>query len=157
ALGAAWRDGYAGMIVDLARLPPPTRQPRETEATGALGAAAPEEEGGAEGGPASGARRDAGSEPPLLASVDPRRQRLIRFLEKQTGVFGVVLNGEARAYPKRILAWHELALDRVGGVELAVVYCTLCGTVIPYGAEPGGRKFTFGTSGLLYRSNKLMF
>ena len=72
-------------------------------------------------------------------------------------VFGLVINGEARAYPKRILAWHEMARDRVGGVELHVVYCTLCGTVIPYGAEVGGEHRTFGTSGLLYRSNKLMF
>jgi hypothetical protein len=47
--------------------------------------------------------------------------------------------------------------DRLGGKELAVVYCTLCRTVIPYGAEAGGRRFTFGTSGLLYRSNKLLF
>jgi hypothetical protein len=50
-----------------------------------------------------------------------------------------------------------MARDRVGGVELALVYCTLCGTVIPYGSETGGRAFTLGTSGLLYRSNKLMF
>ena len=72
-------------------------------------------------------------------------------------VFGVIVNGEARAYPKRILAWHELAIDRLGGVDLAIVYCTLCGTVIPYESAAGGRRFTFGTSGLLYRSNKLMF
>jgi hypothetical protein len=67
------------------------------------------------------------------------------------------VGGEARAYPKRILAWHELARDRLGGVDLAIVYCTLCGTVIPYEARIGNRRFTFGTSGLLYRSNKLMF
>ncbi len=72
-------------------------------------------------------------------------------------VFGVTVNGEARAYPKRILAWHELATDRLGGVDLTIVYCTLCGTVIPYDSRIGGRHFTFGTSGLLYRSNKLMF
>lgn len=72
-------------------------------------------------------------------------------------VFGVSINGEARAYPRRILAWHELALDSVGGVPLAIVYCTLCGTVIPYESTVAGRPFTFGTSGLLYRSNKLMF
>jgi hypothetical protein len=72
-------------------------------------------------------------------------------------VFGISLNGESRAYPKRILAWHELARDRVGGVELTVVYCTLCGTVIPYHSLIGGRLVRFGTSGLLYRSNKLMF
>ena len=71
--------------------------------------------------------------------------------------FQVASHGEARAYPRRILGWHELARDRVGGVELAIVYCTLCGTVIPYGSEAGGLALTFGTSGLLYRSNKLMF
>lgn len=72
-------------------------------------------------------------------------------------VFGITIYGEARAYPKRILAWHEMAVDRVGGVDLTIVYCTLCGTVIPYESAAGGRRFTFGTSGLLYRSNKLMF
>jgi Protein of unknown function (DUF3179) len=72
-------------------------------------------------------------------------------------VFGISINDEARAYPKRILAWHEMALDRVGGIDLTIVYCTLCGTVIPFESAVGGRRFTFGTSGLLYRSNKLMF
>ena len=72
-------------------------------------------------------------------------------------VFGLVVNGQARAYPKRILAWHEMARDRVGGVELHVVYCTLCGTVIPYESVAGNRTWRLGTSGLLYRSNKLMF
>jgi hypothetical protein len=72
-------------------------------------------------------------------------------------VFGIVQGGEARAYPKRILAWHELARDTLGGTHLTIVYCTLCGTVIPYESTAGGVTRTFGTSGLLYRSNKLMF
>jgi hypothetical protein len=50
-----------------------------------------------------------------------------------------------------------MAIDRLGGVDLTIVYCTLCGTVIPYESAAGGRAFSFGTSGLLYRSNKLMF
>jgi hypothetical protein len=79
------------------------------------------------------------------------------YLDDDNIVFGFYLDGEARAYPKRILAWHELALDRVGERELAIVYCTLCGTVVPFDARVGGRALTFGTSGLLYRSNKLMF
>jgi hypothetical protein len=79
------------------------------------------------------------------------------WLKDKHVVFGIALGGEARAYPKRILAWHELARDRLGGVELTVVYCTLCGTVIPYASEVGGLRRTFGTSGLLYRSNKLLF
>jgi Protein of unknown function (DUF3179) len=80
-----------------------------------------------------------------------------RYLGGGDIVFGLAINGEARAYPKRILAWHELARDRIGGVEMTIVYCTLCGTVIPYESEVGGVLRTFGTSGLLYRSNKLMF
>jgi Protein of unknown function (DUF3179) len=79
------------------------------------------------------------------------------YLKDSNIVFGLFVNGEARAYPKRILAWHEMALDRVGGVDLTIVYCTLCGTVIPFESVAGGKHFRFGTSGLLYQSNKLMF
>jgi hypothetical protein len=79
------------------------------------------------------------------------------YLKDHHVVFGLAINGETRAYPKRILAWHELARDRVGGVELTIVYCTLCGTVLPYESVAGGRRRVLGTSGLLYRSNKLMF
>ena len=79
------------------------------------------------------------------------------YLADDHVVFGIAMNGEARAYPKRILAWHEMALDRVGGVELTIVYCTLCGTVIPFESVADGEHHKFGTSGMLYRSNKLMF
>ncbi len=94
--------------------------------------------------------------PPL---VNPRIVSAAQasWLKDEHWIFGVEINGEARAYPKRILAWHEMALDRLGGVDLTLVYCTLCGTAIPYESRVGGQLRTFGTSGLLYRSNKLMF
>lgn len=79
------------------------------------------------------------------------------YLKDSNVVFGLELNGEARAYPKRILAWHEMAIDHLGGVDLTIVYCTLCGTVIPFESRAGERTFHLGTSGLLYQSNKLMF
>ena len=79
------------------------------------------------------------------------------YLDDDNIVFGIAAGGETRAYPKRILAWHEMALDQVGGLELTIVYCTLCGTVIPYESVVDGQHIRFGTSGLLYRSNKLMF
>ena len=79
------------------------------------------------------------------------------YLDDDNVVFGIEVAGEARAYPKRILAWHEMAIDSVGGVDLTIVYCTLCGTVIPYESILDGRHIQLGTSGLLYRSNKLMF
>ena len=94
--------------------------------------------------------------PPLRTpSVLPAAQA--KYLNDANIVFGLVVNGEARAYPKRILAWHEMAIDRLGGLDLTIVYCTLCGTVIPYESAVGGQTRQFGTSGLLYQSNKLMF
>ena len=79
------------------------------------------------------------------------------YLQDDNIVFGVDSGGVARAYPKRILAWHEMARDRVGNLDVTLVYCTLCGTVIPYNSRIGDTTYTFGTSGLLYNSNKLMF
>lgn len=73
-------------------------------------------------------------------------------------IFGFVIAGEARAYPERILAWHEMANDRVGGRAVSLSYCTLCGAAILYeGRASDGKTYTFGSSGLLYRSNKLMY
>ncbi|MDB4838047.1 DUF3179 domain-containing protein [Marinomonas sp.] len=79
------------------------------------------------------------------------------YLENDNVVFGIEINGDARAYPKRILAWHEMFVDTIGGTEIAGVYCTLCGTVIPYKTTINGTRYELGTSGFLYRSNKLMY
>ena len=79
------------------------------------------------------------------------------YLDDDNIVFGIEINGDARAYPKRILAWHEMFTDTIGGVDIAGVYCTLCGTVIPYKTEHKGKKYNLGTSGFLYRSNKMMY
>ena len=79
------------------------------------------------------------------------------YLEDDHVVFGVEIKGDARAYPKRILAWHEMFVDTVGGVEVAGVYCTLCGSMIVYETHHDGVRHELGTSGFLYRSNKLMY
>jgi hypothetical protein len=80
------------------------------------------------------------------------------YLLDEEPVFGVVVNGEARAYPLRIVDNHEMANDVIGGVPVSIAYCTLCGAAIAYdGRGPDGQTITFGTSGFLYRSNKLMY
>lgn len=79
------------------------------------------------------------------------------WLEDDHVVFGLVFAGEARAYPRRVLAWHELVLDEIQGVPIAGVYCTLCQTMIVFRTEIDGVHHELGTSGFLYRSNKLMF
>lgn len=74
-------------------------------------------------------------------------------------VFGVSINGDSRAYPLRIMDWHEMFNDVIGGVPVALAYCTLCGSGILYDTRVEGRDspFVFGSSGFLYRSNKLMY
>ena len=74
-------------------------------------------------------------------------------------VFGVSINGDLRAYPLRIMGWHEMFNDVIGGVPLALAYCTLCGSGILFETDVPGREkpMVFGSSGFLYRSNKLMF
>jgi hypothetical protein len=75
-------------------------------------------------------------------------------------VFGVEINGEARAYPRNIMEIREMVNDTLGGRDIAMPYCTLCGSaqvfftdVLPEGVE----RPIFRTSGLLSRSNKVMY
>lgn len=81
------------------------------------------------------------------------------FMREDDLVFGVSINGDIRAYPLRIMGWHEMFNEVIGGVPVALAYCTLCGsgilfeTKVPQLTEP----LIFGSSGFLYRSNKLMF
>ncbi len=79
------------------------------------------------------------------------------YLDDDNVIFGIAVNGDVRAYPQRILAWHEMFTDTVGEVPVTGVYCTLCGTMILYESELNGTLHDFGTSGFLYRSNKLMY
>ncbi len=80
-----------------------------------------------------------------------------RYLDDDNIVFGIAINGEERAYPKRIMAWHEMFKDTIGGEHFTGVYCTLCGSMILYRSTIDGEHYEIGTSGFLYRSNKLMY
>ena len=81
------------------------------------------------------------------------------YLTPDEEVFGIEINGDARAYPLRIMDWHEMFNDVIGGVPVSLAYCTLCGAGILFDTTVEGLEgpLTFGSSGLLYRSNKLMY
>lgn len=81
-----------------------------------------------------------------------------RYLDDDERVFGASVGGRTRAYPLRILDWHEMANDVLGGRTVSLSYCTLCGSGILFDTTLAeGETYTFGSSGLLYRSNKLMY
>jgi Protein of unknown function (DUF3179) len=82
----------------------------------------------------------------------------VRFLAPQEPVLAVTVRGRARAYPLRIMMWHEIVNDVVGGVPVTVTYCPLCNTAVAFRRPViGGRLLDFGTSGKLYDSNLLMY
>ncbi|MGK7926023.1 MAG: DUF3179 domain-containing protein [Spirulina sp.] len=68
-------------------------------------------------------------------------------------VIGVVINGEAKAYPFGIMNWHEIVNDTVGGKNITVSYCPLCDTIVVFDRD----KTTFGVSGKLYQSCLVMY
>jgi hypothetical protein len=79
------------------------------------------------------------------------------WVGRDTEVLGVVIEGEARAYPLRMLEYHQIVNDVVGGVPIAVTYDPLAGTPFAWRRQVGGETLEFGVSGLLYNHNFLMF
>ncbi|MDD9923971.1 MAG: DUF3179 domain-containing (seleno)protein [Boseongicola sp.] len=82
------------------------------------------------------------------------------WLEDDDIVFGVEVNGEYRAYPRRIMEVREMVNDTLGGRDLGIPYCTLCGSAQAYFTDQlpeGVQRPILRTSGLLIRSNKVMF
>jgi hypothetical protein len=73
------------------------------------------------------------------------------------GVVVVEVNGEAKAYPVRILIWHEIVNDEIGGVPVTVTYCPLCNSALVFERQLGDRLLDFGTSGELYQSALVMY
>lgn len=72
-------------------------------------------------------------------------------------VIGLEINGDARAYPLRILTWHEIVNDTVGGVPVAVTYCPLCNAAIVFERTVAGETTEFGTTGMLRYSDLVMY
>jgi hypothetical protein len=79
------------------------------------------------------------------------------FLEPTDRVLGLRQNGVAKAYPIKILNWHEVVNDRFAEEPVAITYCPLCGTGIAFAAGDPGQQRTFGVSGLLYNSDVLLY
>ena len=81
----------------------------------------------------------------------------IDFLKPEDLVFGIEVDGERRAYPLRVLVWHEIVNDVIGEQAVAITYCPLCGTAMAFDRKFGEQTLNFGVSGLLYQSDVLMY
>lgn len=79
------------------------------------------------------------------------------WLKPEDAVIGVYFDGEARAYPVKVLNWHEGVNDKIGNEAFAVTYCPLCGSGMVFSAKAGDQQLEFGISGLLYNSDLLLY
>ncbi len=80
-----------------------------------------------------------------------------KVLVSSDRVVGLVLGGEARAWPLRLLRWHEVVNDTVGGVPVLIAYSPLCDAVVAAERTLGDEVLVLGSSGLLLDSNPLLF
>jgi hypothetical protein len=119
-------------------------------------AVVPAEEIVASGLPKDGIR--AIQDPSILTreQVDAQSRRE-KLLVSSDRVIGVVVGDQARAYPIRILNWHEVINDTLDGRPIAVTYSPLCDAAVVFDRRVGGEVLRFGVSGLLYNSNLLMY
>jgi thiol-disulfide isomerase/thioredoxin len=73
-------------------------------------------------------------------------------------VVSVTYNGVTKAYPVKILNWHEIVNDDFNGEPLAVTFCPLCNSALVF-RRPivDGKILEFGVSGRLYKSDLVMY
>jgi hypothetical protein len=80
-----------------------------------------------------------------------------KLLVPDDRVIGIAIGGEARAYPLRLMRWHEVVNDVVGGRSIAITYSPLCDSVAIFDRVVDGVAIELGVSGLLYQSNTLLY
>jgi len=85
------------------------------------------------------------------------------FVSKVSGlapvepVLALVIGDDARAYPLRVMIWHEIVNDVVAGIPVTVTYCPLCNTGIVFDRRLDNRTLDFGTTGKLRHSDLVMY
>ena len=94
------------------------------------------------------------SEAPALNRADVRDQVTDAEL-----VLGVVINGQARAYPINMLTGpeREIVNDTLDGHPIAATWCHLCNNAVVYDRRVDGRTLTFAVSGMLWNRNLVMY
>jgi len=95
-------------------------------------------------------------EPDAIPSIDDPTFDTVYIGEPDDRV--LTLDGDPpRAYPFRILDFHEIVNDTVRGEALAVTWCPLCASAVVYERTVDGRELTFGVSGKLADDDLVMY
>ena len=79
------------------------------------------------------------------------------WVNEDEPVISVEINGHARAYPLQVMTWHEIVNDELAGSPVSVTFCPLCNASIVFDRRVGDRILDFGTTGLLRKSDLVMY
>lgn len=79
------------------------------------------------------------------------------WLDPDSPVLSIEVDGDRRAYPLAIMTQHEIVNDVIGGRPVVVTYCPLCNSGLAFDRTVDGQVLDFGTSGRLYQSNLVMY
>jgi hypothetical protein len=47
-------------------------------------------------------------------------------MDKSKLIIGVVINGQAKAYPIQLIGYHHQVMDTIGKTPVMITYCTVC-------------------------------
>ncbi len=72
-------------------------------------------------------------------------------------VLSIGIDGDFRAYPLRILLWHEIVNDTIGGVPVLVSYCPLCNSGVIFDRRVDGEVLQFGNTGRIRHFDMVMY
>lgn len=96
-------------------------------------------------------------------SIPPVRAPIYVDADKATDigplepVLSIGINGDFRAYPLRILLWHEIVNEDIGGVPVLISYCPLCNSGVVFDRRVSGQVLDFGNTGRLRHKDMVMY
>lgn len=96
-----------------------------------------------------------------IASIDEPKFETLKeadkWLEPNDRVFAIDYDGVVKAYPQRIMNWHEIVNDYINETPVAITFCPLCGSALAFDRTVDGIITEFGVSGKLHNSDLVMY
>jgi len=80
-----------------------------------------------------------------------------QWLNETDIVFAINYKDTLRAYPQRILNWHEIVNYEIAGDPIIITFCPLCGSAVAFERKVDGIITEFGVSGKLHNSDLVMY
>jgi hypothetical protein len=69
-------------------------------------------------------------------------------MEKSKLIIGVVIDGQAKAYPIQLIGYHHQVVDTIGKTPVMITYCTVCRSARVYSPIVNGKPESFRLVGM---------